>query len=408
VYSLLVGDVTCDTDTITALRRVKSKLGALQCVRTALVCEKDRPFVLTRMQVVFNAKHQVTFDRAIHETVMTHALRAEKLGPGGFDRCIELVLEKLGAPGGSLSGLCVPQLVSQGASAMDVEKIVRVHTSRARARTGAMLQRALELAGYGGRIIIEKTHSTTPSVELVRGYTFDLEAILPLDASFVRPRAFCIDGFIEEVAEIHHLLEASAEAREPCVLFVRGVSDDVKHTLKTNYDRGSLRVLPLGARFDLEGMNTLVDLAVVTGADLVSSLKGDLISSIKFHEAPYVDQVTVFRGCCIVVNAPTHTSVAAHVANLRSRRQEEKIDDKGRLFDKRIKSLSPNHVIIRLPGDKDFVTNSQAIDNALRAIKSAVDFGVIETGDLVATEMAAQVHADRCIRSLLDLGACLS
>lgn len=271
-----------------------------------------------------------------------------------------------------------------------------------------MLQRALELAGHGGRVILEKTHSSTPSVELVRGYTFDLEAILPLDASFVRPRAFCIDGFVEEVSEIHHLLEAAAEAREPCVLFVRGISDDVKHTLKTNYDRGSLRVLPLGAKFDLEGMNTLVDLAIVTGADLVSSLKGDLISSIKFHEAPYVDQVTVFKGRCIVANAPTHANVAAHVANLRTRRQEEKIEDKGWLLDKRIKSLSPNHVIIRLPGDKDFVTSSQAIDNALRAIKSAVDFGVTETGDLVATEMAARVHADRCVRTLLDLGACLS
>jgi chaperonin GroEL (HSP60 family) len=154
-------------------------------------------------------------------------------------------------------------------------------------------------------------------------------------------------------------------------------------------------------------MNTLNDLSVVCGCDLASSLKGDLISSIKFHEAPYVDQVTVFKGRTVVANTPTHGHVAAHLANLRSRRENEQVDDKGKLFDKRIKSLSPNHVIIRLPDDKDFVTRSQAIDNALRAVKSAVDFGITETGDLVATELASRVHADRCVKTLLEMGAYL-
>jgi hypothetical protein len=381
---------------------------SLRRIKTALVRVKDHPLVHTRMQVIFNVKHASVTDRAIHETVMTHAMRAEKLGPGGFDRCIELVLEKLGTLCGQPDVSRLTRPVSMVASEADVEGIVRLHASRAGARTTAMLHHALDLAGYGGRIIIEKTHSQTPSVELVRGYTFDLDAILPVDVSFVRPRVFCIDGYVEEVSEVHHLLEAASQSREPCVVFVRGVSNDVKHTLKVNYDRGSLRVLPIGVKFDLEGMNTLVDLSIASGCDLVSSLKGDLISSIKFHEAPYVDQVSVFRGHTVVANASTHNNVAAHVANLRTRRQEEQIDDKGQLLDKRIKSLSPNHVVIRLPDDKDYVTSTQAIDNTLRAIKSAIDFGVTSNGELVATEMAAQVHASKCVRTLLELGASLS
>ncbi len=400
-----MGDV--NTDPVSALRRVRKRLREVGNVRQALVRVKDRPLVHTRMQVVFNTKHPEEFDRAIHEALMTHALRAEKLGPGGFDRTIELVLEKLGALEGRRLRPQPKELLPRAATAADVQRIVQVHTSRAGARTTAMLQRALELAGYGGRVIIEKTPSATPSVELVRGYTFDLVQVLPIDASFIKPRVFCIDGYVEEVSEVHHLLEAAAEAREPCVIFLRGMSNDVKHTLKVNYDRGSLRVLPIGVPFDLEGMNSLVDLSVIAGCDLVSSLKGDLISSIKFHEAPCVDQVTVFRGKTIVANASTHGQVAAHVNNLRRRREEEQVDDKGRLFDKRIKSLSPNHVIILLPDDKDYVVCSQAIDNALRAVKSAVDFGVTETGALVSVELASRVHADRCVRTLLELGAYL-
>src|SRR5690606_22334012 len=133
----------------------------------------------------------------------------------------------------------------------------------------------------------------------------------------------------------------------------RGVSEDVKHTLKVNYDRGSLRVVPIGVRFDLDGMNTLVDLATVSGCDLTSSLKGDLISTIKFNELPRVEQVTLFKGRTVVTDSRSRMLVKNHVANLRKRRDEEKIDDVARLLDKRIKSLSPNHVIVRLPDDKD-------------------------------------------------------
>lgn len=271
-----------------------------------------------------------------------------------------------------------------------------------------MVDEALQLAGFAGRIIVEKTTATVPSVELVRGYTFELQQILPVDVSFNNPRITCIDGYIEQVAEIHHLLEGAAAAKEPCVLFVRGVSDEVKHTLKVNYDRGSLRIVPISVRFDLEGMNTLVDLSIVSGCNLISSLKGDLISNIKFEELPYVDQVTVFKGRVVMTGSKTSARVSSHVHQLRSRRSEEKIDDVGRLLDKRIRSLTPNHVVVRLLDDKDFITSSQAIDYALRAAKTAVDHGLDEAGRLVATELAAWHQATQCMRVLSDLGAYIS
>lgn len=397
-----------------ALRRVVSVLSdANERIKLSALARSAGSVVLhTPMQVLFNFKFSSPVDRAVYEIIVNHAISAEQLGPGGFDRCIGLLVGKLCGPTiisderKTKGGRCV---VPMAATAIDVNRIVSVYASRASVMTSAMLTRAIELAGFAGRIIVEKTKSNVPSVELVRGYTFDLLQMLPLDVAFIHPRTFCIDGYIESVSEIHHLLEAAAEAREPCVVFMRGASDDVKHTLKVNYDRGSLRVLPIGVRFDLEGMNTLVDLSVVSGSDLVTSLKGDLISSIKFHEAPVVDQVTVYKGRVVVSNAVTHERVHTHITDVRKRRVDEKDEYKGMLLDKRIRSLSPNHVVIRLPDDKDFVANSQAIDYALRAVKAAVDHGVF--GDerrMVSTELASEVHADRCIKTLLQLGSLIA
>lgn len=355
------------------------------------------------MQVLFNLKLPSHVDRSLLEIVVNHSLAAERLGPGGFNRCIELLLDR------SQSALSTHgKLLSGHPTSDDIESLLREHTAHVPAVVGEMLRQAVSLAGFGGRVIVEKTCSTVPSVELVRGYTFDLQQLLPIDISVVHPRVFCIDGYVEEVAEIHHLLEAAAEAHEPCVLFLRGVSDDVKHTLKVNYDRGSLRVFPIGVRFDLTGMNSLADISLAAGCDLVSSLKGDLISSIRFHEAPRVDEVTSFRDQVVVMNSSTHARVAAHVNELRSRRADEKLEEKAVLLDKRIRSLTPNHVIVRLPAGRDFVISSQSIDYALRAVRSAVEHGVISDGKLMATELAASLHAERCWRELETLGAVIT
>jgi len=383
-----------------ALQHVCSRLEELSG-RRFLARGKEHLNVHTRVQAAFALKFAYALEQTLYEIVMAHVIAAEKLSPGGFDRCIELLMNELS------SSDCISYCAVKPNHPIvtDIDRIVTMYAGIAtHPGTKTMLREALGLAGLTGRIIIEKTQSYTASIELVNGYTFNLQRLLPLDVSLVKPRIFCIDGYIEEVAEVHHLLTAAADAKEPCIMFVRGMADDVKHTLKVNYDRGSLRVVPIGVRFDLEGMNTLIDLSMVTGCDLVSSLKGDLITSIKFHEAPRVDQVTTFNEQVIVTNSSTSRRVIGHVIELRARREVEKVDDKARLFDKRIQSLSPNHVVIRLPDDKDFVVNSQAIDYALRAISSLLGHGILDDGTLAATEVVARTYASRCADVLRGIG----
>lgn len=388
----------------TALQRVCTLLEDLSG-RRFLARGKEHLNVHTRMQAAFALKFASVLEQALYEIIMAHALAAEKLSPGGFDRCLVLLMDELASSPDVSPSRLHETIEPKHPTSIDVDRVVLTHAAMAiYPGTKAMIREALGLAGFAGRIIIEKTLALTPSVELVNGYTFNLQKLLPIDVNIVKPRVFCIDGYLEEVAEIHHLLEAAADAKEPCIMFVRGLADDVKHTLKVNYDRGSLRVIPIGVRFDLEGMNTLIDLSMVAGCDLVSSLKGDLISAIKFQEAPRVDQVITFKDQVVVTNLVTRRRVAAHVAELRARREGEAIDDKAGLFDKRIRSLSPNHVVIRLPDDKDFVVNSQAIDYALRATGSLIGHGTFGAGGLAATEAASRAYASRCVGVLREIG----
>lgn len=372
-----------------------------------LVRGDDQTMVHTRLQSLFNLKFDNPLDRIVYQIIVVHAIAAERTSPGGFESCVQDVIQRLsGLPKNDhqefsrdilVSGISVPDR-------SDLEWAVRRFGTM---ETAALLRQALDLAGLAGRIIVEKSASGVASVELVKGYTFELNPVWMTNVRFVQPRVICIDGYVENVSELHHLLQAISETRETCVLFVRGLADDVKQTLRVNFDRGTLKVFPVIVDFDLEGINTMNDLAVVAGTDVVSSLKGDLISSINLSDAVRVDQVDVNNKRIVVINRRNRASVKAHVNGLRKKRSAETLLDVARLIDRRIKSLLPNYVIIRLLDDNNFVVAAQSIDYALRAVKSLTEYGttvVYDRRTLVATYAAAKIHSQRCFLELSSLG----
>lgn len=355
----------------------------------------------TRLQALLMSKPRDRLDKIIQEIVLNHAVASEKMGAGSLDGFIN-----------SLTSTVRPHMdggptYGKHADVDDINRLIDRHTCNARPVIKAMLREAISLAGFHGRIIVEKTKARTPSVELVCGYTFTLVPCFVNDFSFSYPRVACIDGYVESVSEIHHLLEEASSAKEPLVMVSRGASDDVINTLKVNHSKGTLNVIPLFARFDLEGMNTLVDIAIVSGTDVVSSTKGNLISSLDYSSLPRVQQVTSFKGTTVFQEYRTTYSVAAHVARLRDRRVNTQEDEISSLLDDRIRSLSPNHVVLRIVDDVDFITNSQAVDRTLRSVKSCIERGIDETGEPVTACIASQYHAMRCKETLDSIGAAL-
>jgi hypothetical protein len=139
---------------------------------------------------------------------------------------------------------------------------------------------------------------------------------------------------------------------------------------------------------------------------MLSSNKGDLISAIKFEDAPRIDSILIYPTKIVIQHNKTSNAVAAQVKMLRAKREKiDIIEDVGSLHDKRIRSLSPNHVIIRIPNNKDFVRISQTIDIALRTMRSLVDHGVSEDGIPMTIKLASTLHTEKCIKLISSLGA---
>lgn len=369
------------------------------------------PERITLVQLLFKSKFDDPLISCMVEQVLNHAIVAERLSPGAFLGTLRAVQNNLSEylKGNLLENNSIYSCVtSKHGSSADLEDLVFYPAANTEPIVCDVVRTALDLAGFAGRIMVEKTHAQRVSVELCSGYCFNVRPPWSLSVRLDNPRALIIDGYVQEVSELHHLLEAAASSKEQVALFVRGLSDDVLHTLRVNYDRGSLCVVPLLIQSDLEGINTVNDIATVAGCLPVSSNKGDLVSSVRFEALPRVGAVTVYPSKVIIQERSTARAVAAQVSMLKEKRRESHVvEDVSRLYDARMRSLCPGQVIIRLPAGSNFVRRSQAIDTALRTVKALVDHGTI-SGRPAMTEFFSNIHAKKCTDTLLSTGAALT
>jgi hypothetical protein len=244
-------------------------------------------------------------------------------------------------------------------------------------------------------------------VELLKGFTF--ESLTPAfsikNKEFISPRVICVDGFIESVSEIHHFLEEVSSLKENAFIFARGASDEVIHTLKINYDRNTLICIPVIVTYDLEGANLLNDIATVCNADLISSLKGDLISSIRAKDSSRVDSITVSNPGIIVKNQKANHNINDYVLRLQRKAQDTNNDFVYDSLKKRIQRLGTEQVNLFL--SKQHQKQKFLFDRCIRSIKSCADHGIVYLKDgcyPAAAIKAGEFFGKKFLASIKDLG----
>jgi len=390
------------SDVEESLARIRRRLNSVVATHVKVALSGRPPARRSCTQALFELRFSHPIDSQCYEIVLHHGGAAERLAPGGFVRFVQLFLEEAPEAGERIF------VEGRHADLAAVNRLLLEHAAPGGELAVALVTTAVEMAGRAGKVVVERTTSRQASVEMTRGYSFQLASPMGRDVEMSCPRIVCIDGYVETVGEVHHLLEEASASREPCIIFARGFADDVLQTLRVNYDRGTLVVVPVVVPYDLADMNTLVDVATVAGGDVVSSLKGDLISSVSLERLPRVQHAAILRNTVVLRNGATYARVRLHEQQLRAKRELEEQEEVAKMLDARLRSLASNHVVVRIPTGHDRSRVMQGVDSALRAVRCAVDHGITQDGRLAAVEAAARLHVARCHRTLSDLGAVIT
>ena len=378
MYSEICTKENIELELSSLLERIESELSKVDDL--VLIQKEDNISFETKYQFIMNLKTDNRVQKILLEQIIFYALKSENFCPGTFDLTIQNIAEKRSNLRGGFNQINfvdLSQVVRRHCQTQDLDNRVFYPLAQKDPLVSEIVKSAVGLSGFGGKISVQRGESPTPSVELVNGYTFSVNLGWDLSTCLIKPRVVCIDGFVESVSEIHHLLESFGVAKETGIIISRGFSNDVIHTLKVNWDRGSLKVVPVVSPFDLEGMNMIADIAIVSCGDVVSSAKGELISSIKLEDHPIVDEVHISPGRIVARNKQGSERVRSHLNELKRKREEKsEVEDVSMLIDKRIRSLIPNQVVIRVPNDPSAVLRTQLIDLSLRKISFFASWGV--------------------------------
>lgn len=252
---------------------------------------------------------------------------------------------------------------------------------------------AVNIAGLEGKIYIENGKQNNYLIEQKLGYSFKVNPY----RFFLRNndiwetkdcKVLLIDGVIEDVSEIEHILVKSCETKIPLMIIAQGFSEEIVATLKANQERNNFESIAVRVMPDLESINIISDIAKCCNTTPITSLKGDRLCFVNYDDIPVVDKVRCNRSGLVIENKNSGSAVAAQLRYLIDKRQTESVEDIVNLLDKRIRSLVSNTVIIHLPNIAAFNIDDQRvkIDNALRAVKSVLNHGIINL-DLLLSHM---------------------
>ena len=249
-----------------------------------------------------------------------------------------------------------------------------------------VVKEATTLSGIEGNIVVEEGNNENIVVELQFGYNFAVnpfKGFVPALGTWNRNnvKVLLVDGLIEKVSELDKLLNKSFETKNTLMIVAQGFSEEVVATVWNNNNRGIFDVMLVRLPQSLESLNVLNDISAVSGGDVLSTLKGEMLVYVNYDELPVVERASITNNVLTLHNSSTRGRVLSHLNYLNERRREQQenasITDLADLTTKRIQNLLAHVVNVTLP-KKNSAKQKAAIDNAIRVCRTTYTYGFID------------------------------
>ena len=269
-----------------------------------------------------------------------------------------------------------------------------------------------ETASLERTINIKPSHIKESTIEKVNDIVFRIN----YDTDFLGSkeeielknyRYLIIDGFIESIGEIYHLLHFAAKSKEPYLIFCYGMSSEVKNVILQNNAKEITQIIPISMQLDESTVNILNDLALIHDCDIVSSLKGQTISQETRKELPVGKKAIVKRNSIFFTPVCDKLKIISHVNFLNKRIDEAEKDTNTDVIRDRIKNLSSKSINLYIPESLSKTHEfARELDYAIRFLsnceKNMSTFNISKNWKVFIPEMFVR-YTDKKVNSLKDV-----
>lgn len=309
----------------------------------------------------------------------------------GIDKAVTMVVEYLGE-----------QTIEVGTDYEKINQIAIISANNDK-EIGDMITKAMKGVGFSGVITVDDAAGMETDLEIVKGMKLDRGYISPYFVT--NPEKMeCIledcyilihEDKITSITNLVPILEQTKKLGKPLFIIADTIETEVLGTLVLNKMQNILRVAGIKAPgFGERRKDLLEDIAIITGGNLISDMKGNKLEDLKIEDLGIADKIIIGRDSTIIVGGKGNTTLISDRVNQIKNQLENNKNEYDRLKqESRLANLTGGVGIIHVGAGSEIELKEKKdrFDDALHATRAAIEEGIVPGGGIAYI---------RCIKSL--------
>lgn len=289
----------------------------------------------------------------------------------------------------------------------DFERIKQVATIASRdEEIGALVGEAIEKGGVDGVVTVEESSGLHTELDFTEGMQFDKGFISPYfvtdheasEAVLEDAAVLLVSDKISALADLLPLLEKVVADSKPLLIIAENVEGEALAALTVNALRKTIKAVAVKSPFFGDRRKAfLQDLAIVTGAEVVSAEVGLKLSEVGVEVLGSVRRVVVTKDTTTLVDGGGGAEAIAERADRIRREIEDTTSDWDReKLQERLAKLSGGVAVVKVGAatETEVKERKHRIEDAVAATKAAVAEGIVAGGGAALVHAAAALDGD--------------
>lgn len=277
---------------------------------------------------------------------------------------------------------------------------------------GAKIAEALNLVGKDGVVEVEESKGLEIEIEHKDGMAFDKGFVSQyfvtnpehMEAELDNPYILVTDQKISSIQDMVPFLESFVKVSKNLVLIADDVDGEALATLVVNKLRGTFNVLAVKAPgFGDRRKAMLEDIAILTGATVISSDLGRKLDSVRVEDLGRADKVVATKDETKIVGGQgDKKSLSARVEQLKAEISKTTSDFDREKLQERLAKLGGGVAVIKVgaASEVEMKEVQERVKDAVGATRAAIEEGIVAGGGVALLRASAVL--DKLIGSSED------
>lgn len=270
---------------------------------------------------------------------------------------------------------------------------------------GDLIAEVMAKIGPDGQVTVEEGQGLALEAEVVEGYTFDRGFVSPymvtdtarMEAVYNKPAILITNKKLSSIQEFLPLLEQLAQSgKKDLVIIAEDVEGEALGTLILNRLKGVFNTVAIKAPGFGDGrMGLLDDIAVLTGATVISEERGHSFETADLHMIGSARKVIVSKDATTIIEgAGQAQALTARINEIAAQAKSAKSSFEREELVKRRAALSGKVAVIKVGGatETEIEEKKYRVDDAVAAVKAALAEGVVPGGGTTLVTLASALN----------------